>query len=248
MLFTGKLGNVIGYCRNGKYFLRSAPLHVRRNRATRRAAHRFGIASRRGALLRRAFYDDLDIQRDTSHVNRLNAILMRAGGSNTQAAAGFRFNEHTGTDHFFTFAPVFSADGTFHIPPQVLPVFKGITGLEVKVIAARINFSSRTIEHTDAALLMLDTQTPFSGVTIPMDIHGAGTLVVMMQVRAMQDDRPSFNRRYQAADIIFVQAPSVQQRPKKKKGPRTHCVSLQQPPALAAGNHTPHHQLVIQRE
>ncbi len=76
--FTGKLGNLIGYERGGKYFLRSMPEIVRQTTATRRAAQRFGIASRKAALIRSAFYDELDIHCDSSHVNRLNRILIGA--------------------------------------------------------------------------------------------------------------------------------------------------------------------------
>jgi hypothetical protein len=35
LTFTGKLGNVIGYRRNGRYFLRSMPQTVRQTTATR---------------------------------------------------------------------------------------------------------------------------------------------------------------------------------------------------------------------
>ena len=66
--FTGKLGNLIGYERNGKYFLRSMPEIVRQTAATRRAARRFGLASCKAALIRNAFYDDLDIRYDSSHI------------------------------------------------------------------------------------------------------------------------------------------------------------------------------------
>jgi hypothetical protein len=48
--FTGKLGNLIGYERGGKYFLCSMPETVRQTAATRRAAQRFGLASSKAAL------------------------------------------------------------------------------------------------------------------------------------------------------------------------------------------------------
>ncbi len=53
--FTGKVGGLIGYKRNGKYFLRSVPEKVRQSKATKRAAKRFGAASRKGALIRSAW-------------------------------------------------------------------------------------------------------------------------------------------------------------------------------------------------
>jgi len=225
MTFIGQLGNVIGYCRNGKYFLRAAPQQVRQTKATRRAAYRFGIASSKAALIRHAFNDDLDIDSDSSHINRLNAMLMRAQANDMTAIKGFRFNAHAGIDRFFTITPELSAEGILHMPPQTLPSFKGITVLEVKVITARINFGTRAIVHTDAVIMTLNTREPFSGITIPMDITGTGTLVMMMQVRGMNDSLPSNKRQFQAADIIAVQEPLKQQHIKRKKGPRTYRIS-----------------------
>lgn len=51
---TGKLDNVIGYRRNGVYCVRTMPEKVRQTAAARRAAQRFGIASRKGKLIGRA--------------------------------------------------------------------------------------------------------------------------------------------------------------------------------------------------
>lgn len=48
--FTGHVGNLIGYRRNGEYFSRSAPEKVRRTAATRRAARAFGVASRKAGV------------------------------------------------------------------------------------------------------------------------------------------------------------------------------------------------------
>lgn len=55
IIFTGKLGNLIGYQRNGRYFLRSAPEKVKQTPATRRAARRFGMISKKAALIRKQF-------------------------------------------------------------------------------------------------------------------------------------------------------------------------------------------------
>ena len=206
--FTGKLGNIIGYERNGKYFLRSMPDIVRQTTATRRASRRFGIASRKGALIRHAFYADLDIRCDSGHINRLNKVFI-AAGDNHAAITGFRFNQHTGTDHFFTVTPQLFSNEILHIPPQTIARYKGIIALEVKVIATRIDFVSRHVTGSGTTTLMIDPDLPFAGTDITLDIPGAGTLVVVLQVRALHKDGISVNRQHLAADIIAVATPQT---------------------------------------
>jgi hypothetical protein len=242
--FTGKLGNLIGYERNGEYFLRSMPEVVRQTAATRRAARRFGMASRKGALIRNTFYGDLDIRFDSSHINRLNKVLIAAAGNNA-AITGFRFNQYTGTDRFFTVAPKLFRDGTLHIPPQTLAQHKNITTLEVKVIAARIDFSTQQVTGTDTVTMMIDPSAPFTGTKIPLYVSGRGILVVTLQVRGMHQDGPSCNRQYLAADIIAVQELQTPKALNKRIYPQR--VILQ--PELSL-NHTYTHAYlpVIQRE
>jgi hypothetical protein len=204
--FTGKLGNVIGYQRNGQYFLRSMPEIVRQTVATRRAARRFGMASKKGALLRNAFYDDLDIRCDSSHINRLTRVLIGAAGNNT-ALAGFRFNRYAGIDRFFAVAPRLLGNGILHIPPQTLAQHKGITALEVKVIAARIDFITCEVIGTETSMVTIDPRAFFEGADISLDVPGEGTLVITLQVIGMQKDFPSSNRQYFAADIVAVEIP-----------------------------------------
>lgn len=207
--FTGKLGNLIGYRRNGKFLLRSMPEIVRQTRGTRRAAQRFGMASKKGALIRHAFYSELDVCHDKSHINRLTGILIPSAGNNIKSITGFRFNKHTGTDRFFIQAPQLSADGILHIPAQTLPVCKGITSLEAKVIVTRINFATHQVVATESNVLVIDLHESFNGAAVSVDIPGKGALVVTLQVRGVQDNIPSRNTRYLAADIVAVQLPQT---------------------------------------
>ena len=209
--FTGKLGNLIGYRRNGKYLLRSMPRIVRQTAATRRAAQRFGMASKKGRLIRTAFTAELDICADSTHGNRLTKTLIPSAGNNIKNITSFRFNKNTGTDSFFILPPQLSADGILHIPPQTLPVFKGITALEIKVIAARINFTTHQVIATESNVLIVDLRESFNGAAVSVDVPGNGTLVVTLQVRGMQDNIPSRNSRYLAADIVAVQPPQTLQ-------------------------------------
>lgn len=204
LLFSGKLGNLIGYQRNGKYYQRSRPASVHQTGATRRAAKRFGIASRTGALIRHACSPDIHC--DSGHINRLNKVLITAGGDFT-AMTGFRFNQHTGTDSFFTIAPRLFRNEVLHVPSQHIIPHKGVTALEVKVIATRFDFVSVTVTGRDVATLLIDPKKPFEGTDIALDIPGEGTLVVVFQVRALLSNSLSHDKRYMAADIITVATP-----------------------------------------
>ncbi|MGO4288755.1 hypothetical protein [Chitinophaga sp. RAB17] len=217
--FTGKLGNFIGYKRNGKYFLRSMPESVQQTAATRRASRRFGIASRKGAFIRKAFYPHLDIHCDGGHINRLNKRLI-AAGDHHETLTGFRFNQHTGVDRFFTVAPRLCHNGILNIPAQTIAGYKGITALEVKVIATRIDFTSRQVVGSETVTLIIDPATTFQETNVSLDVPGQGSLVVVFQVRAMYGDGPSGNRQYMAADIIAVAAPHLPKYAKKRTYPK----------------------------
>ncbi|MBW8684436.1 hypothetical protein [Chitinophaga rhizophila] len=208
--FTGRLGNLIGYSRKGKYFLRSKPEVVRQTPATRRAAKRFGKASKRAALIRQACVQELDIMPDGQHVNRLTSMLLRTGMHHISKLAGFRFHQHTGINRFFASMPVLSADNTVHIPAQVLPVHKHMSALEVKIIATRIDFITQQVTSTDVACMVIDLHVPFTGAAMTMYAPGQGCLVMTLQVRCLSGDVPSANAQYIAADIIAVQLPAVQ--------------------------------------
>ncbi|MGO4295008.1 hypothetical protein [Chitinophaga sp. RAB17] len=217
--FTGKLGPLIGYKRNGNYFLRSMPESVQQTAATRRASRRFGIASRKGAFIRHAFYGNLDIHCDGGHINRLNKLLIAAGDHHA-AITGFRFNQHTGVDRFFTVAPRLCSNGILNIPAQTIAAYKGIAALEVKVIATRIDFTSRQVTGSETVTLMIAPDTTFQETNVSLDVPGEGSLVVVFQVRAMYTDGPSGNRQNMAADIIAVAAPQVPKYAKKRTYPK----------------------------
>lgn len=207
--FTGKLGDRIGYQRNRRYFLRSMPQTIRQTTATRRAALRFGIASRKAAAIRKAFYPDLDLACDNSHVNRLNKVLIVAGSNHT-AIKGFRFNQYTGTDIFFTVAPTLSRNEVLQFPNQRLAQHKGISTIEVKVIAKRIDFTAQQVTGSETIVFMIDPTVRLERTNVAFNVPGEGTLVVTLQVRGINNEEISSNRRYLAADIIAVAPPASQ--------------------------------------
>jgi hypothetical protein len=211
--FTGKLDNVIGYRRNGIHFVRSMPAVVRQTTATRQASRNFGMASRKGKLVRKAFAGQLDVRSDGTLVNRLNKTLIQAG---LQGMKGYRFNRHTGIEKFFFSSPVLSDDNILRIPAQELSQLPGVTSLEVKVIAVRINFAERRVTASRSVTKSIDMSQPFEGLELDVAVPGKGTLIVTLQVRSCRGLLITGDRRYMAADVIAVVAPSTKSAGKKQ--------------------------------
>jgi len=212
--FTGQLDNVIGYRRNGKYFLRSAPDKVRQTAATKRAARSFGIASAKGKLLRRALRPYLNMRPDGTLINRLNKLFIQAGRTDFPNLQGFHFNKHTGLEKLFTLPPVFTTNGTLQIPAQELLPQGKATHIELRLIATRIDFAAHRVLSTDVstAIVQLDPDELFNGMALNVPVDGEGTLIVALQYRSYTicNGNISFScdRRYMAADIIHVNIPA----------------------------------------
>lgn len=128
--------------------------------------------------------------------------------------------------HIFTISPAVSAKGSLHIPAQDIPVHKGLTALEVKVIGVRIDMGTRRITGRDTVVTMIDTSRPFDGVSMPLLVPGEGTLVVTLQIRSVHKEGITVRRQYQAADIIAVIAPKIIRLYKKHTHPQKKVVRL----------------------
>lgn len=201
--FTGKLGNVIGYRRNGAWYMRSLPEKVRQTTATRQASRNFGIASRKGKLIRQAIVPHLDIFPGGAMGNCLNKTLIHAG-KDLQALEGFRFNRHCGVEKFFSIQPVILPGGVIQLPAQTLPGQEAGALLEIKAIAVRVDFVTRKITGSRTATITADPQTPFNGATMEVMVPGKGTLLLVLQVRLFKAGAASYNRRFMAANILSV--------------------------------------------
>ncbi|WP_142683248.1 hypothetical protein [Chitinophaga polysaccharea] len=212
LTFTGKLGNVIGYRRNGNYFMRTMPETVHQTMATRQAARNFGIASSKGKLIRRGVTPHLNIK-DSSLVNRLNKALVHTGSNCLQGLKGFRFNRHAATEQFFCEQPFVSSKGSLIIPAQLLPATGTATHLEIKFISARINIKEQRIVRSTSATIIIDLSRPFNGATLEAAVPGNGTLILVLQIRTFNGQEATGNRRFMAADIIGI----MPSRPLKKK-------------------------------
>ncbi|MBW8687544.1 hypothetical protein [Chitinophaga rhizophila] len=207
LTYTGALGDTIGYRRNGRHWLRSKPKQVRQTKATQLAAMRFGMASKRGAFIRKAIYQELDVLCDTSHINRLTKLLIAANGSHPQGIKGFRFNADTGISRFFAAAPVLLADGKLAIPAQQIAKCNGIIALEVKVIATRIDCNSRTVRGCHTETMTIAAGSRFAGAMLDMNVPGHGALLLTIQVRGITRNGISADSRYLAADIAGILPP-----------------------------------------
>ena len=211
--FTGRLQNVIGYRRNGKYFFRSMPDKVRQTAATKRAARLFGIASRKGKLIRTAFRSPLDMRYDGTLVNRLNKLFIQAGRDGFPNLQGFHFNRHTGLEKLFVLPPVFTVNGTLHIPAQELLPQGNTTHVELRLIATRISFAENRVISTETATAIIALNDErFNGMALNVPVDGEGTLIVALQYRACRECNgilyPSGDRRYMAADVISITVPA----------------------------------------
>lgn len=226
--FTGRVGDLIGYYRNGVYCLRSMPLKVRQTAASKQAANNFGIASRNGKLVRQAFAAHLNGRKDNAWVNRLNKVLI---GSGVEGMKGHRFNRHTGIENFLRNYTL-DENNILHIPSQTIcPLPQKITHLEVKLIATRIDFNSGQIIDTVVQSSLHDLCQPFEGLIFDANVKGKGTLIVALQLNAWQDGLPLYDKRYLATDLITVRIPVTQTLSKKqrKQGKKIRQVQQIQP-------------------
>ncbi|ASZ13159.1 hypothetical protein KTO58_08535 [Chitinophaga pendula] len=203
--FTGRCGNLIGYRRNGHYFLRTRPDTVRQTPATRRAAKEFGIASSKGKLIRRALSSHLDTRYDGTLINRLNKILITAG-KNLSPLTGFRFNKQAGTERYLHLS-LTANNSEVCLTPHTTAL------LEIKLIATRICFATGKV-ITSRALI-----TAMAGQSIRMDatLPGKGTLILTLQVHALSHGNHNKNI---VADIIAIQPPAPPSPKKRFKHPK----------------------------
>jgi len=240
--FTGRLQNVIGYRRNGKYFLRSMPDKVRQTAATKRAARHFGMASRKGKLIRKAFRFHLDMRYDGTLVNRLNKLFIQAGKDRFPNFQGFHFNRHTGLEKLFVLPPVFTVNGTLHIPAQELLPQGNNTHIELRLIATRISFTENRVISTDVSTAIIELNNePFNGMALSVPVEGEGALIVALQYRSCKASNgilyPSGDRRYMAADIISIAVPAEQAL--TGKAPRKHFAFRKKSGVTASGSPLP---------
>lgn len=198
---TGKLGNMIGFRRNGRYFMRAAPTLVRQSPASKRAAGRFGIASKMGALVRQAFHD-LTLRNASDLANALTRALVLSKLDVASALQGFQFNDRMPTGRLLPIPPRFTKDGMLHLAPQEGAIGNGPT-LEIKVVAAKLNFATQTLVAIKSMTCYAGPH--FTGTSMPVSLPGEGTLVVCLQARRLDKHGVPAGRENWASGILLVQ-------------------------------------------
>ncbi|WP_127125376.1 hypothetical protein [Pseudoflavitalea rhizosphaerae] len=211
--FTGSIGDLIGYYRKGVHCLRSRPLEVKQTANTKQAAHRFGIASRTGKMIRQAFSPYLSGKHDGDWGNRLNKILI---GPGIEKLKGYRFNQQAGIAQFLQ-SPVLGPDNILRIPQLHKPGHRKITHIEIKVIAIRLDTVSGQVTNTVSHNYMHDLKKEFRGIEFDTSVPGNGTLMIALQVNPYQQALPLYDKRYLATDLIAVSMPPAQTISKKKR-------------------------------
>lgn len=207
--FSGKFGNMIGYCRNGAYFIRTVPAKVRQTPDTRRAACRFGIASSYGRLIRQAITAYLSIPYDGSLVNRLNKKLISIETATPAMLPGFSFSAHASMQQYFTTPPLLIKEGAIHIPVQPLQLAKGITHLRLSLITTRINFVTRQIVTSQTLVHTIAGNIPFGGLHLNIKLPGKGTLICTLQIEAIAGTSLKKHKKATVADVIAVWPPQA---------------------------------------
>ena len=75
--FTGRIGNLIYYNRDGKKYVRTIPDSVRQTKATKKKATEFGRSSTIGASIRRGLSPVIPNSRDQKMQTRLVSVVFQ---------------------------------------------------------------------------------------------------------------------------------------------------------------------------
>lgn len=229
MEFEGKLDKLIGYKRKGKRCVRRLPKHVRRSIATILSGTDFGTASKAAKLVRLVVLPALDIRADYTLTNRLNKEMLKVlyagsrqrGGRSIQRTElsllnGFRFNHTTGLDRLLPFPiPKVVQDGDklrIAIPAmdaKAIRHARNTTHIEIKAIAAGVNFNGSDREKAVSDKILFDFRQPVEATELMLPFKaGEAETMVVLQVRAFSEWNGELyaldNLKYFAADIIDV--------------------------------------------
>ena len=226
--YTGKVGNTVGYYHKGKLCIRSLPEHVNISEATKRSATDFGTASSAGKLVREALKPELSIRHDSDLANRLNSSLLKVlyAGDQQKGArriqrktldmlAGFKLNNNTDLGKLLPFQPQVVQDrNSLRIAIPAIAAgsilhAKNTTHIEIKAIAAGLNFNDGDHQQAVSDKVTIDLRMPAEAteLILPFKAGDAETFVVL-QVKAFREENgtlyASGNRKYFAADIIDI--------------------------------------------
>lgn len=225
--FSGKLGNIVGYSRNGKHYYRSLPQHVEISNAAKLSSTDFGTASKAGKLIRTAIKPHLDIRSDGQHCNRLNKLLLKvlyAGGEpsgsrrfhalNLPGLTGHQFNALSRIGNIIKTEVVYDGQHHFHLnfPMHHFQNIKHAikaTHIEIKVIPVMVDFITNRHHISGTDQVFVDLMAPTSPAISFLYIQPLwAETIIIIQIKAFVNKKgvlkPSNNIKYQAAEIINV--------------------------------------------
>jgi len=255
----GKIGDGVGYDREGKKCFRSLAEEVNRSEATIEASTDFGTASKAGKLVRRAVGQGLNIRTDSELTNRMNKTLLKAlyAGSKQRGSrsfkreeltllTGFRFNDNTELSKLLNFQPkVVQHKESLRIALPALTAqdvlhAKNTTHIEIKAIAVGVNFSKGTYQDAVTDKVMIDFRKPAQAGELVLPFKaGEEETIVTLQITAYREEGGKMYKRdnvkFFAADIIDV-IPSL---PQGEEESIVHHSQVQKKPLFQLhGDHT----------
>lgn len=225
---TGKIGEYVGYYRDGKQYFRSMPEQVRRSKATQLSAKDFGTASKASKLIRHGLRAELNIHHDNGMHNRLNTDMLNIlyAGSQQRGSrsfqrnklsmlTGMQFNEKTELSRLLPFTPKVVQDGnSLRIAIPALGAddirhARNTTHIEIKAIAIGVNFNENARQDAVSDKVLIDFRCPATATELILPFKaGEEETIVVLQVRAFSElDGKLYalgNRKFFAADIIDI--------------------------------------------
>jgi len=229
--YSGKLNDMVGYRRGGKYFLRKKANPYVLHQESQKKAKEFGLASKASVLLRKALGHLFLSPFKINLHNRLSKIFGEIIRSGIASENGERqvFDGHLGLLKGFEFSGVRSFDRLVSLMPSCNVMDKEVwidlgssdpdfikdkpakaERIRLMIGNAWIDFTNANYNTLNASPVLHRIGTPFKGgrlkVSIPQE--GEWALVVMVTVCFDRDSSGPLsmigNKRYQAGKIAGV--------------------------------------------
>ncbi|MGX5819552.1 hypothetical protein ACWKWU_15255 [Chitinophaga lutea] len=219
--FTGKLGDAIGYCVDGQYYLRSMPSEVRQSPRTRQSSKRFGQASRLGAVIRHALDGQLTSPSCDDYGNRLNKALLSilkaddSGARRRFVPRHFRQLENFKLNRFARPVPHpqldQDAEGNVRltIPAGSYWTFNpSASHISVRAIALELRPGFKSAQAVSSRQVMLPCDEPIPEIVLTLPACKGAVTCVILEVNACSETEGRFyplrNRLFNTAEVIAV--------------------------------------------
>jgi len=227
--FSGKVGDLIFVQKNKERYVRSASAKpVNQTEASRKSSSDFGMASRIGAKIRKAFKPLLSYSRDETLMNRLNAqliaVLNTVGPSfagskkliqgDVQLLYGFQFNSAKRLDLLLLQPPAFSMVSPgkmcMELPGNTSALFKplaGATAVVLETMLYNMDADGENDEIIPVQPLVIPLYDEFHGAKlhIPLAMAGNRVLLAAMGIHYLKDTFTIDSKKKMAAAIVFAE-------------------------------------------